>query len=282
MNAPSAPWHRAIAATIAAHYTLPQIPVIVLGGSAAHGTPDAFSDIDVITYWEGPVDPALLDPPPLAAMGAERFTSRAVADGAWLEQYFIGTLKIDVGHVPFAFAGQILVDVQENLSLDGGAHGFLEGMNTAIVLRGEAAYANWRTRAATYPEALREAMIRAQLPFMPRWVPEQHGLVRGDILHFHELRLSSVKKLVAMVAALNGRYFDSSKWKHVGGLLELCPIAPQGFRTRIDAILSGDPVAGLDDLHRLIDEVLALVATTVPSVDLARAREILNFEVHST
>src|SRR5437762_886242 len=96
-------WRLELAREIAAVYVLRHgVQMIVAGGSAARGVADDYSDIDILVYWDH-VDQSWLESPPLPSSTTRRFTFHtAAADQVYLEQYFVGDVKVDIAHIALA------------------------------------------------------------------------------------------------------------------------------------------------------------------------------------
>lgn len=273
-------WRIQLAGEIAAVYrALAPVRMAALGGSAARGLADEYSDLDIAVYWEA-IDATLLDPPPLAAAGAERFTFHRLFGGlVAVEQYFVGDAKVDVAHFAIGWLEAAVADVIERCDLDNDKHEVLDGFLSAIVLFGQAEYAAWRARIAAYPDALAHAMVRQHLRFYPRWVLEQQALARDDLLAFYSMLCEQIGHLLGVLAGLNRIYLSMEKTKRSADLLRRMPIAPVDARSRFDALLAADRHAAPATLAALIDETLALVEQHMPAVDTRRTRMIQRMQV---
>ena len=188
-------WRIEFAREIAGWYAgQPNVRMIALGGSAARGLADAYSDMDMAVYWDG-LDRAWLAEPPLGPAGGERFTYRLLFDDqVAVEQYQLGEAKLDVAHFSLAWWEQAVADVLERADMTPDKQEVLDGFLSAIPFYGEPAYQQWRTRIAAYPDELARRMIRQHLAFPPGWVLEQHGLARGDLLSFYAIVCEMIQK----------------------------------------------------------------------------------------
>ncbi len=274
MNQASA-WRVELARTIAAVYAEnPQVRMVALGGSAARGTADAFSDMDMAVYWQ-PLDDAYLDAAPLARSGAERFTFRRLFEGqVALEQYYIGPAKLDVVHFAMGWWEQTVADVTERADLADEKHEVLDGFMGAIALHGLGEYERWRERIGAFPDALAHAMVARSLRFYPEWVLAQHGLARGDLLNFYAILCEMIGNLLGVLAGLNRLYHSMEKPKHSAELLRRMQIVPANAAARLEALLAGERERAPAELAALVDETLALVEQHMPAVDTTRARMI--------
>jgi hypothetical protein len=175
-------WRLALARRIAAIYAArPGVRMVPVGGSVAAGCADEYSDLDIAVYWEQ-VETDWLAEPPLAAIGAERFTFVPTNEqGGRLEQYFHGTLKIDVGSTPLAAWRELVEAVLDRAEIDPAKQKALSGFLGAVPLHGAAEWRLRRERIARYPQPLAEAMVRAHLFFISaEHVIEQKPRILAD------------------------------------------------------------------------------------------------------
>lgn len=266
---------RKIAAVYAEH---PQVRMVALGGSAARGLADAFSDMDMAVYWQ-PLDDAWLDNVPLARAGAERFTfHRLFENQVALEQYFVGPAKLDVVHFALGWWEQTVADVTERADLADEKHEVLDGFMSAIPFHGLAEYETWRQRIGAFPDTLAKAMITRSMRFYPQWVLAEHGLGRGDLLNFYAILCEMVGNLLGVLAGLNRIYHSMEKPKRSADLLRRMELLPANAAARIDALFAGDRARAPAELAALVDETLTLVEQHMPAVDTARARMIQRIE----
>jgi hypothetical protein len=268
-------WRIEFAREIAGWYAgQPNVRMIALGGSAARGLADAYSDMDMAAYWEE-LDRAWLAEPPLGPAGGERFTYRLLFnDQVAVEQYQLGEAKLDVAHFSLTWLEQAVADVLERANMTPDYQEVLDGFLSAIPFYGEPLYEQWRTRIAAYPDELAHKMIRQHLAFPPGWVLEQHGLARGDLLSFYAMICEMIQNLLGLLAGLNRQYLSMEKPKRSADILQRMPIAPQDAAARIQAILTIDRQQAVAALSELIAEVLDLVELHMPEIDTSRTRMI--------
>jgi hypothetical protein len=277
---PASRWRLDLARQIATWYAdRPGVQMIVLGGSVSHGTADEYSDLDIIVYWDQ-LDLPWLQTTPLAPTGADRFTfnSTAPTDIA-IEQYFIGTLKVDVGHIPMSWWSTEVAAVLEHADTSPDKQGMLAGFLDAFVLTGQPIYQHWHHQIATYPDALALRMVEQHLFFYPLWVLSQQGLARGELLIFHDILNQTIKNILGVLAGLNRIYLSTDKPKHLVQTLHRLPLSPPNAAERIPALLTIPREAVPPALNTLIPELLDLVETHLPQADVPRARRRFNIAV---
>ncbi len=266
-------WRIEFAHEIAGWYAnQPNVCMIALGGSAARGLADAYSDMDMAVYWNG-IDRAWLAEPPLKAAGGERFTYRQLFDDqVAVEQYQLGEAKLDVAHFSLTWLEQAVADVLERADMRPEYQEVLDGFLSAIPFYGEPLYQQWRTQIAAYPDQLARQMIRQHLALPPAWVLEQHGLARGDLLSFYAMVCEMIQNLLGVLAGLNRQYLSMEKPKRSADILRRMPIAPRDAAARVQAILTIDRKQAVAALADLIAEVLDLVEQHRPEIDTSRVR----------
>lgn len=277
-------WRLALARQIAAIYAArPGVRMVLVGGSVAAGRADDYSDLDIAVYWEQ-VEADWLEEPPLATLGAERFTFVPTNEhGGRLEQYFHGTLKIDVAGIPLAAWRELVDAVLERAEIDPAKQKALSGFLGAVPLHGAAEWRLRRERIARYPQPLAEAMARAHLFFYPRWVPQRLALDRGELPDLYDLLCGMIRNLLALLAAVNRTYFATApelKWTEA--TLAAMPKTPPAAHARLSAVLAAPGEETLADFYSLIAETLALVEAELPGVDTSRSREILALELRAS
>lgn len=107
---------------------------MLLAGSVAKGVADAYSDLDVIVVWSDAPDAAFLDGAPLP--GGERFTNVAHDDGGRIEQYWVGSLKVDAASLRRSSLVELLDDVVVRFDPDPMKQKVCQGFAEGVALQG--------------------------------------------------------------------------------------------------------------------------------------------------
>src|ERR687898_66431 len=244
--------------------------IAVLGGSAAQGVADSWSDIDTLVYWDE-IDRDWLETP-RAATGGERFTWLEHYPGnACLEQYRFGTVKADIAHVRLGWLGELIEGVLSGENTDTTSLDVLRGVEEAIVLFGEERYEPIRARVLDYPEALRHSMVEAHLKFSPSWIYDGMGRDRGDLVVFYEYVLATMRNVVGVLAGLNRVYVAPDKLKRAGAVVSRMELTPPNAAVRLDALLDLPREQVTPELDDLVARTLDLVDAHLPEVNMARA-----------
>jgi hypothetical protein len=247
--------------------------IAVLGGSVAQGIADRWSDVDTLVYWDE-IDRDWLETP-RAAAGGGRFTWVEHYPGnACLEQYRFGTVRADVAHVRLGWLDELIEGTLSGESFDTTSLDVLRGVQEAIVLFGAERYEPIRERVLEFPDALRRAMVEANLAFTPSWIYDGMGRDRGDLVVFYEYVLATIRSLVGVLAGLNRVYVAPEKLKRVGAVVARMEIVPTEAAARLEALLDLPREEVRAELDDLVGRTLDLVDEHLPEVDTARARRL--------
>ncbi len=181
-------------------------------------------------------------------------------------------VTIDVRHVGVEATERILADVLERCDPSLAKQQHIAALLSALPLSDPSVLTRWQQRAKVYPYELAVAMVRAHLLFRPGW--EQEMLAeRNDLLALYESFCTIEKHLLLVLMGLNHIYYPGFRW--VDRLIEQMPIAPLNLAPRFKqafGIVSIDPLAGVYQLHELIEETFSLVETHLSEFDTAQPR----------
>jgi hypothetical protein len=254
---------------------------VLLAGSAAKGTADAFSDLDVIVVWDGEPDGAFLEAAPLP--GGDRLTNVVHPDGGRVEQYWVGDLKVDVASMRRSSVEELLDDVVVRFDPDPMKQKVCQGFAEGVALHGAPALEELRaSHLASFPDGLVTALVGAHLRFVPLWAPLRMGLERGDLIAYYDLVLVDVRAVLAVLAALNRVWWSvtpEAKWN--AHLLERCALAPDRTAARLQRLLAEPSAEAVADVDHLLREVVDLVEQHAPEVSTAAVRRVLDLELRA-
>ena len=243
-----------------------------VGGSASRGQADAFSDIDFAVYWDE-VDAEWLELAPLGGAGTERFTFRNVVQadpGVWLEQYFIGKLKVDVAHLPLRWVAREFADLTARFDITPDRQEIPEGMLSAAPIFGQQLYGEWLQRLRPYPPELARRMVTEHLVFTPPWVFVNQGIARDDLLIYYDLLVPALKSVASVLAGINRVYVCTAKLKRIEAWVDGLVIRPERASNRIRALLERDNFT--ENYTALVEDTWAMVRREMPEIDLSAAR----------
>lgn len=266
-------WRVELARELAGHYSSRNgVRMIVLGGSSSRGTADAFSDLDIIVYWDE-IDVDWLEAVPLGELNGERkWVSRMGDVDVYIESYYFGTLKVDFGHITMDLWRQEVEGVLEKFDTDPGAQQSLAGFLGSVALHGEELVEEWKERVSDYPDGLADRMLRENRRFyVPGYLVNQ-ALNRGDIISYYDGLTRMLKNLLGLLAGLNRVYMsvDEPRWGEY--YLEQMDIKPVDTWARMKAVLTAEGPEAVAVLDGLIADVIELIAQHRPDIDLTRTR----------
>jgi hypothetical protein len=263
----------ALAARVAAAYVAQTNPrAILLTGSAAEGVSDAFSDLDLIAYYDQlPTDDQLAAARALVQATDVRPPSRGSA-GARVEEYVLRGIECQVGHFTVASWERDLRSVLEEFTPATPAQKAITGLLDGVALHGEDLIGHWRARAAVYPEGLARATVEHHLRFFPLWLAAERWDARDATIFYHQGLVDTSLNLLGVLAGLNRRYYSTFQFKRLHRFAGKMRLAPARLADRLDALFALDPVSAGAALERLVDETATLVEAHMPTVDTTSAR----------
>jgi Nucleotidyltransferase domain len=253
--------------------TYPGVRAIALTGSVARGEADEASDIDLLLYYNTLPAEEELQATRAQVGGSERiFFVGDPKEGSFVESYTVDGVKHDFAHVTIPTWERDMAEVLEQHHCDSPMQKALAGLLDALPLYGTELIEAWKARAARYPDALAEAMVKRHLRFYPLWVPERHAADRDDLLFLYEILTEAERNVLGVLMGLN-RVYHWGEYKRMDSFLARLPIAPNDLSARLKAILRAEPNAAVQQLGTLIDETFALVEMHMPQVNVAEARQ---------
>jgi hypothetical protein len=149
---------------------------VLLGGSAARGHADRFSDIEMAVVWtEAPSEADRVAA--IAAAGGDVVSLYPPDAGVWAVAWKIGRrdgiaftgIEMDMSHCLVETIEQILRDVIDACDPDPDKQLVVGGILHATPLHGRALAEQWQKRAAGYPDGLRLAVVRAHAQIEGLW-----------------------------------------------------------------------------------------------------------------
>jgi predicted nucleotidyltransferase len=150
------------------------IRMIVLGGSPSRGLSDAYSDLDIVVYWDR-IDVPWLEAIPLKDLDGRRELFKEMGEGVYLESYYFGTLKVDFGHASLDSWKRWTDEVLVKHDTDPELHGMIGGFLESVPLQGEECFHEWRERLSAYPDELARKAVEKNAIFYNRGVLDLRG-----------------------------------------------------------------------------------------------------------
>jgi hypothetical protein len=273
-------WRISLAHKIAPVFTAnPKVEACFVFGSAALGISDQYSDLELAFIWSQlpSVEELQATAQSVGVKGWE-IEPYGEAKQAWLEQFYLYDMKVEVGHWARNTMDGIVTDVVERY--DVSQNGLLfekqasaSNLRRAVVLYGEDLIKHWQNRLSSYPEELAVSMVQKHLKFRP--FDGQHILTeRLEIPYLYENNCAIVRWLLNLLFGLNRIYHPGFKWTRYW--VEEMSIKPSRFFSRLERVFQSDAVSGTLELRQLVEETFELVERTLPQIDLKQQREIFN------
>jgi hypothetical protein len=285
MNAASA-WRVQFARYVADAYAAePAVAAVLVGGSAARGHADQYSDVEVGVFWDAPP----------SEEQRQRVMGRVVADGkrafafdaaeeVWCEDYFIGRaesgaersgLLVEIAghtveHVNRTF-DQVLLEADP----DPLKQNLIAGVAQGIAIKGHDLLDSWRERSRTYPDSLARAVVLRHAQIDHYW-RRRMWLARQNRLMFDQQMCDVGQRVLHMLLAVNRIYYFGFKWQPL--VLSQLACAPRDFASRFAAVGECEPDAAAEGLRQLVEETYDLVELHVPGVPVDRLRSIFRWQ----
>jgi hypothetical protein len=245
----------------------------LLVGSAATADADAYSDLDLIVYYDRVPPPGVVAETP-RELGAERYRSTPWSDKSgepdadgYGERYHVGGVECQVGLTSVGALERLIARLVVDLELSETWLKIVSGLHEGLPLHGEELIEEWRRKAA-YTEELQRATIEKRWNFFPWWYFQERLRTRDATAWRHEVLAQSVYGLVGVLAALNRMYFSTFEFKRAHAFLSRLEIAPPDLAARLDSLFGSDERRSTDELERLVAETQALVSERFPDLDL--------------
>jgi hypothetical protein len=267
-------WRHALAQKIAIHYTAnPRVRALAVEGSVAQGYADRFSDIDLAVFWTEPPTKEERREVIKRAGGSRWHPLPSDHEGSWSEHYDVGGVSIDVRHMTVEATERILADVLGHSDPSLAKQQHLAVLLSALPLANPSLVTQWQQTAAVYPHELSVAMVREHLLFRPGWELEMLA-ERNDVLVLYDFFCTTQKHILLVLLGLNRIYYPGFRW--IDRVMEQTPITPPNLSPRFKqlfGVVSIDPLAGVYQLHELIEETFVQVETHLDAFDTVPARE---------
>lgn len=261
---------RRVAGHLAAHTAL---RASMLTGSAAQGTSDEHSDVDLLNYYDELPEPASFDEL-MADLGAERIGDVIPGEAGYAARYWIEGIEVETG-------AQLVSGVERRLErlgqgdVDWITAKVLSGLLEGLPLHGEKLIRDWQELARAYPDSLRRREVEANLGFFLIWEIDGRLAARDAELFRRQMLLDGAFRVVAVLSALNRLYFTTFQFKRVGAHAKGMALKPDRLAERLDRIANASPSEAAEELRSLVDETKAIVRAEMPDVDVdARWRPV--------
>lgn len=276
-------WRIEMAETLARVYTRhPGVVMAVLGGSPSRNLADDHSDLDMVFYWRE-FDDTFLDSRPLSpAGGSLQLLLDDRKNGSMMELYYFGTLIVEAGHTTLTAWEQEVDRVLEKFDPHPGLQKTLNGFLDSHVLYGSEIAEKWKSRIRQVPVELSRNTAQRHLGFIWKGCLKNQGLKRGETLFFYDGVCQTLKRLLALLSAVNNRYFSLIEPRWIEFELSRMQKKPRDMAERIAVLFKMAPDEAVDELESLISETMILVRDTFPDLDYSLFEQCDALEVRAT
>ncbi len=250
----------------------PTVQAVALTGSAATGTADEISDLDLIVLHTAL--PALPELNKIRAQinGSEQLYSSSVQDKMrFKEGYFVDGVRCDLSHLTLAALEDDFALVLDAHSTDAHTQSRVAGLQNCLPLSGDSIVRKFQDKAARYPTELRRKMVETHLSFPPFWVLTEMGAGRGDLLFLYQTLVDAEKAILGVLCGLNSMYLPGD-FKRAGLLAAQLRIAPENLASRLNIVFQLAPADAAEEIGTLTRETFALVEQQMPEVSTAWPR----------
>ncbi len=266
-------WRLSLARAIAPAYTMnSKVAAVVLSGSAARGTADRYSDIELGVFWHEPPNEDEREAAYHAAGGTgwTPYSFNVLGLQEWSDEFLVHGVKLDLIHHTVANTDRLIVDVLVRYDTFPPKQHLLSALQHAIPLAGTALLDAWQVRLNHYPDELARGMVRKHLSFGPKLWLEMLA-VRRDMLPLYEVFCKVERVLLAVLLGLNRVYLPGDKW--VDQTVTQLHYAPPQFVSRLTSAFHLEPLAGVQVMNDLVEEVIVLVETYMSEIDTSPTRQ---------
>ena len=247
------------------------VRAMIVTGSVALGAVDQHSDIDIIIFLAQPATDEFFDrQKSIATDSGGGVYGGSPEEGFGVYRVIDGT-KVDLGFSLVSKTDELINDVLVDHDLDSDKQLIIRGIRQGIPLCGETVIAKWVAATDTYPDALLESVIKANIRVRPIWVLRGMGADRNDRPFLTEEILTIQRQMLSILAALN-REYHPGKLKGVRAFAHTLAIAPPNLYERLEAMLTDDLHPAVDEVERMVNEVFALIDQHAPHIDTDAAR----------
>ncbi len=257
-----------IAAACSKH---PLVKAVAAYGSAAYGTADDLSDLDLKIYWDAPRPGTVQE---LSVPGALLNSEDAIFGPTpqRLDVFEVEGLAVSLLHVTLAELEAMVTNVVERCDTDGPTQVTLWMLAREYPLFGPEHVRRWQEQIARYPERLAERMVQEHLTFYPRRVLTELASASVDLVTQLHVFCRMSENIVGVLLGLNRMYGSCLNLKLLNTFIAGMDIVPAGLRPAIDGFPGRDGTPSLLRIAAMIDEVYDLVAAHLPTIDASASR----------
>lgn len=241
----------------------PELLAMAVGGSVSRGQADAFSDLELLCFWDifPDVDTRqkLVD-----SIGADLIFP--IDDDQNEDNLILKDIQIDILHNTVDYYDNMIEDAWEFHLADYQTLGFLDTITYTYPLFGEDILNAWKEKTEIYPRELAINVIFDNLVKLHNGNIELY-IQRDNPTEYYAQMVSIQRKLFNILSAINKSYAGGYKWMY--SELEAMKIAPVNVSIRFKEMFTINKFEAVEDLYALVFETLILVKQQFPEVDFS-------------
>ncbi|MBW4469744.1 MAG: nucleotidyltransferase domain-containing protein [Stenomitos rutilans HA7619-LM2] len=246
----------------------PNAKAVMVTGSIAEGLCDEYSDCDVGIYYDELPSEAELQLARQQNQGSERlWTLGDRKEGVIVESYLVSGVECQFGHSTIAQWEKDMATVLEAFDIQSPMLKAMSGTLIGVPLYGEALVQQWKAKAASYPDALAQAMVEHYLKFFAIWGMQEKFAKRDATLWYYQIMVESAQNLLGVLSGLNRLYYSTFQFKQMRRFIEQMKITPEKFASRLESLFDQDASVAINQLETLVRETVELVEFHMPQVD---------------
>ena len=246
---------------------------ILLTGSAAEGTSDYFSDLDLIAYYERlPPEHELAASRTRIGVANLRVSPGSEPGSMVVEEYVVRGIECQVAHVTISSWERDMASVLDQHMPATLTEKAIIGLLYGAALHGSTLIGAWQSRAESYPAGLARATIEHHLRFFPLWLAAERWDSRDATIFLYQMAADSSLNLLAVLAGLNRRYFSAFQFKRLHQFVRTMQLVPERLADRLDELFSLDLASAGIALERLVNETVTLVEAHMLTISTVSVR----------
>lgn len=253
---------------------------ILLVGSAAKGTSDYFSDLDIIAYYDRLPSVDKLAATRASVQASDVRISSGREGELLVEEYVLHDIECQIAHCTTGSWEQNLASVLEDFDPATRAQKSIVGLQDGLALHGHDLIGGWQARVEVYPVGLAHAMVEHHLQFFPLWLAAERWNPRDATIFYHQMLAETSLNMLGVLAGLNHMYYSTFQFKELHQFVGMMNLVPERLAGRLDSLFKLAPGEAADALDRLVDETVALVEANMPKVNTTLARRHIGVRHH--
>ncbi|WP_312458485.1 nucleotidyltransferase domain-containing protein [Proteiniclasticum sp.] len=241
----------------------PELLAMAVGGSVSRGQADAFSDLELLCFWDVFPD---VDTRQKLVDSIKADLIFPIDDDQNEDNLILKDIQIDILHNTVDYYDNMIEDAWEFHLADYQTLGFLDTITYAYPLFGNDILNAWKDKTKIYPRELAINVIFDNLVKLHNGNIELY-IQRDNPTEYYAQMVAIQRKLFNILSAINKTYAGGYKWMYPE--LESMTIAPVNVAVRYKEMFSINKFEAVEDLYALVFETLILVKQQFPEVDFS-------------